>query len=188
MGITASEFEAAYRAHSRTVLRWARGIMGDRADVEDAAQNAWMAVWADRDSYDAERPFLGWMRLFVKRACWYILNPTRYRRRAQLPTTAVEDMPPAQQAQIEQSVEPLQEAHVEGKQLREAINTLQVRTAGGWAKTRPAGQAMRDTMLMVLDDMDSIEIAKARGVEKRGVNGLIEKAILALRHKWSVNV
>lgn len=188
MGITASEFEAAYRAHSRTVLRWARGIMGDRADVEDAAQNAWMAVWADRDNYDAERPFLGWMRLFVKRACWYILNPARYRRKAQLPTTALEDMPPAQQAQIEPSVDPLQEAHVEGEQLREAIDALQVRTAGGWEKTRPASQEMRDTMHMLLADNDEADIARARGVRHSAIGKLIDKAILALRHKWSVNI
>lgn len=183
MGITASEFEAAYRAHGQTVLKWARGIMGDRADVEDAAQNAWMEAWRSREAFDGVRPFWAWLRMIVKRACWRMLNPDR----KQVPTVS-DDVAGSDVVEAALVTEGDAERAADAASLRHAIDTLQVRTAGGWAKTRPAGQAMRDTMHMVLDDMDSAEIEQARGVKRRGVNGLIEKAILALRHRWSVNV
>lgn len=183
MGITASEFEAAYRAHGQTVLKWARGIMGDRADVEDAAQNAWMEAWRSRDAFDNVRPFWAWLRMIVKRACWHTLNPQR-----KAVETVSDEVVGASTVEAALVTEGDAERAVEAGRLRTAIDGLVVRSAGGWDKPKPASDAMKETLRLHLAGKSVADISRIRKVRHSAIDTLIGKAIIALRHKWSVVV
>lgn len=183
MGITASEFEAAYRAHSRTVLRWARGIMGDRADVEDAAQNAWMEAWRSREAFDGVRPFWAWLRMIVKRACWHMLNPQR-----KAVETVSDEVVSTSTVEAALVTEGDAERAVDAGRLRAAVGGLQVLVPlkGGFSMYKPASPAIADTLRMALAGEDNSEIAKVRGVSHQSVADTMKKAIAALRRTWGL--
>lgn len=185
MGITASEFEAAYRDHGQTVLKWARGIMGDRADVEDAAQNAWMEAWRSREAYDGVRPFWAWLRMIVKRACWHMLNPQR-----KAVDTVSDDIVPHDVVEAALVTEGVAERAVDAGKLREAVNGLKVFVPlkGGFSMYKPASPAMADTLRMALAGDDNHEIAKVRGVSHQSVADTMKKAIAALRRTWGLDI
>jgi len=180
MGITASEFESAYRVHSQTVLKWARGIMGDRADVEDAAQNAWMEAWRSREAFDGVRPFWAWLRMIVKRACWHMLNPQR-----KAVETVSDDVVSEDVLEAALVTEGDAERVVDAARLRAAVSGLMV--FGGRAM-KPASPAMSDTLHMALAGEDNSEIAKVRGVSHQSVADTMKKAIAALRRTWGLGV
>lgn len=180
MSITASEFEAAYRAHGHTVLKWARGIMGDRAEVEDAAQNAWMEAWRSREAFDGVRPLWAWLRMIVKRACWHTLNPQR--KAVETVSDAVVSEDVLEAALV---TEGDAERAVDAGKMRAAVATLRVPSGLG---TKPASPAMADTLRMALAGEDNSEIAKARGVSHQSVADTMKKAIAALRRTWGLEI
>ncbi len=48
-------FEELYRRYARTVLGLALRRLGDRGRAEDAAQDAFLAIWRSARTYDARR-------------------------------------------------------------------------------------------------------------------------------------
>lgn len=180
MGISVTDFEASYRRYSGTVLRWARGIMGDRPDAEDAAQNAWLEAWKARDAYDGARPFWAWLRMIVKRACWHVMNPLR-----KAVETVSDDVVPTDVYEAAVVAEGDAERVVDAGRLRTAVGGLVVPTGHGM---KPASASMADTLNLALAGNDNYEIAQVRGVSHQAVGDTMRRAIAALRRKWSVVV
>lgn len=180
MGISVTDFEASYRRYSSTVLRWARGIMGDRPDAEDAAQNAWLEAWKAREAYDGVRPFTAWLRMIVKRACWHVMYPER----RQVETISQELMP-GELYESAALTEGDAEQAVDAGRLRAAVSGLMVPSGHSM---KPASSSMMDTLNLALAGNDNYEIAQVRGVSHQAVGDTMRKAIAALRRKWSVVV
>lgn len=180
MGISVTDFEASYRRYSGTVLRWARGIMGDRHDAEDAAQNAWLEAWKARDAYDGVRPFWAWLRMIVKRACWHVMNPQR-----KAVETVSNDVVPSDVYEAAVVTEGDAERAVDAGRLRAAVGGLMVPSGHSM---KSASASMTETLNLALAGNDNYEIAHARGVSHQAVGDTMRKAIAALRRKWSVVV
>jgi RNA polymerase sigma-70 factor (ECF subfamily) len=60
-----AELEAATKRGFVAALR----MLGNRADAEDACQEAAARAWAARDRYDPERPFYAWYHRILKNLC-----------------------------------------------------------------------------------------------------------------------
>lgn len=54
-------FEAVYRAHARTVSRWATRLLGPGADCEDVVQEVFLVVQRKLPGYTARAEITGWL-------------------------------------------------------------------------------------------------------------------------------
>ena len=70
-------FEALVRRHSGQVYGLCRRLVGDAAEAEDRAQEAFLKAFRHLDRYDPARPFLPWLLRIARNAC---LDALRARR------------------------------------------------------------------------------------------------------------
>src|SRR3972149_6559111 len=81
-------FEELYRRYARAVLGLALRRLGDRGRAEDAAQDAFVAIWRSARTYDSDRGTgAPWLYAVARNAI------TDGLRRAPEPTAELEDRP-----------------------------------------------------------------------------------------------
>jgi RNA polymerase sigma-70 factor (ECF subfamily) len=62
-------FRRLVETYSEVAGRTARVLLADRADAEDAAQEAWLDAWKALPRFQAERPFRPWLLAIVANRC-----------------------------------------------------------------------------------------------------------------------
>jgi RNA polymerase sigma-70 factor (ECF subfamily) len=62
-------FRLLVERHSEVAGRTARVLLADRADAEDAAQEAWLDAWRGLRGFDKARPFRPWLLAIVANRC-----------------------------------------------------------------------------------------------------------------------
>lgn len=81
--MTAS-FQGLLEANQSRVLRAALGMLGDREEAREAAQDALAKAYAARERYDDSKPFYPWMYRIVRNTCLDRIAKGRLRRNAPL--------------------------------------------------------------------------------------------------------
>ncbi|RBL80186.1 RNA polymerase subunit sigma-70, partial [Streptomyces cavourensis] len=72
-------FEVLVRRHSPAMLQLAMRLLGDRADAEDAVQDAFVSAWRKLPEFRRDAAFSTWLHRIVTNRC---LNRLRSRRPA----------------------------------------------------------------------------------------------------------
>jgi RNA polymerase sigma-70 factor (ECF subfamily) len=94
-------FEALVRQHGPAVYRVALRMLGDPADAEDAAQDAFLQAWRSLRSFRGESRFSTWMYRIVTNRC---LNELARRRALEpLEETAPSERPGPEQVAVARS-------------------------------------------------------------------------------------
>jgi RNA polymerase sigma factor (sigma-70 family) len=84
-----SAFDALVTRHRAMVYRLCRAAAGSHADADDAAQETFLRAYKALHTYDAERPFLPWLR----KIAWNCALSVRRDARAGIPLTSAEELP-----------------------------------------------------------------------------------------------
>ena len=66
-------------AHTKQAYRLALHIVRNRADAEDATQNAFVKAFTNLDRFDERRPFAPWLFRIVSRECLNLLRAEKTR-------------------------------------------------------------------------------------------------------------
>lgn len=152
----ADAFAVLVRRHSPALYRLALRILGNRADAEDAVQEAFLAAWRRLPEFHRRAAFPTWMYRIVTNRC---LNLARSRPPT-VPLDAVED---ALTTAPSRSPERQAEEGAALQALRQALGTLTVEQRACW-------------VLRELHGMDYTEIARATGSTPDAVRGRIFRA------------
>ncbi len=64
-----AEFDRLLAFHLPRVHRAAAGLLPNREEAREVAQDALTKAWAARDRYDPSRPFYPWLYTIVRNAC-----------------------------------------------------------------------------------------------------------------------
>jgi RNA polymerase sigma-70 factor (ECF subfamily) len=64
-----SAFEALVRRHTGALVAFCRRVLGDPAEAEDRAQEAWLRAFRALDRFDASRRFAPWLFRIAHNAC-----------------------------------------------------------------------------------------------------------------------
>ncbi|QKW11305.1 sigma-70 family RNA polymerase sigma factor [Streptomyces sp. NA04227] len=149
-------FEALVRRHGATLLALAVRMLGDRAEAEDAVQEAFVSAWRRLPEYRGEAAFRTWMYRIVTNRC---LNQLRARR----PSAHLDTVP-----------EPVAPEH-EASPARAAESTAAMRALGrALAELSPEQRAC--WVLRELHNLSYDEIAEAVGISHQAVRGRIFRA------------
>lgn len=118
---------AAYERELRPLLGraagYARALLANRHDAEDAVQQTALRAWERIEQYDAGRPFRGWWFAILRNCC---LDMLRARRTARTDSLEGIDLPdardqgdvPPDTASLEAALRAVSPAHREILQLR----------------------------------------------------------------------
>jgi len=79
-----ASFQGLLEANQGRVLRAALGMLGDREEAREAAQDALAKAYAARERYDPSKPFYPWMYRIVRNTCLDRIAKGRLRRSAPL--------------------------------------------------------------------------------------------------------
>lgn len=84
-----------YAAELRPLLGraggYARSLLGNRHDAEDAVQQAALRAWEKIGQYDAARPFGGWWFAILRNCCLDVLRGRRSSRTGNLEVVDIPD-------------------------------------------------------------------------------------------------
>ena len=70
-------FEQLVRLHQHRVFRLSSRFFGHREDIEDAAQETFLAVWRKLSTYRGDAPFEHWLTRVCLNACYQKLRGSR---------------------------------------------------------------------------------------------------------------
>jgi RNA polymerase sigma-70 factor (ECF subfamily) len=73
-------FDALVTRHKNALYRLVRRYVGDADDAYDILQDALISVWEALHRYDANRPFLAWVRVITLNKCRDFSRRRRFRR------------------------------------------------------------------------------------------------------------
>jgi RNA polymerase sigma-70 factor (ECF subfamily) len=73
-------FDALVTRHKSALYRLVRRYVGDADDAYDILQDALISVWEALHRYDANRPFLAWVRVVTLNKCRDFSRRRRFRR------------------------------------------------------------------------------------------------------------
>ena len=65
MSLPADEFARLYVQNQHAILRYVRSFVPSPHDAEEVLQETAAALWKKADSYDPDRPFIGWALRFA---------------------------------------------------------------------------------------------------------------------------
>jgi RNA polymerase sigma-70 factor, ECF subfamily len=155
-------FEALARRHQAVLYRLAVRVMGDRAEAEDALQEALLDAWRRIDRFRGDSAFTTWMYRVVTNRCVAML-----RKRRPLPVDSL--------------------ANASGDELVAAPDSPE-RTAEAGASMAALGDALRGLpddlrICWVLREMEGLgytEIAAITGASEDAVRGRIHRARVRL--------
>jgi RNA polymerase sigma-70 factor (ECF subfamily) len=159
-------FRTLVDRHLQRVHRLAFNILGDEQEAEDAAQDAFLAAWRNRESWKPEAKFTTWLhRIAINKAI------DRYRARRAAPESA-ETITRLADAALDPAHTPDQHRGLEQSQasttLKESLNRL------------PDSQKLALT-LFYFEDLDVARIAIHMGVSEQAVRSLLKRGRLALK-------
>ena len=146
-------FEALARRHQATLYRLAARVMGDRAEAEDALQEALLDAWRRIDRFRGDSAFSTWMYRVVTNRCIAML-----RKRRPVPVDAVDVHIPAPD-----SPERAAEADASMAALGDALRGLTDDLRICW-------------VLRELEGLGYTEIAEITGASEDAVRGRIHRA------------
>lgn len=64
-----AQFEAAFRAHYRSLVAYAARMLGDRDQAEDTVQQVFVSIWERRDQREEPANTVGYLMRSVHNAC-----------------------------------------------------------------------------------------------------------------------
>jgi RNA polymerase sigma-70 factor (ECF subfamily) len=73
-------FDVLVTRHKSVLYRMVRRYVGDADEAYDILQDAWISVWETLHRYDANRPFLAWVRVIALNKCRDFSRRRRFRR------------------------------------------------------------------------------------------------------------
>ncbi|MGW8887453.1 RNA polymerase sigma factor [Streptomyces sp. NPDC055749] len=149
-------FEALVRRHGPNLLGLATRMLGDRAEAEDAVQDAFVSAWRQLPEFRGDAAFRTWMYRIVTNRC---LNRLRSRR----PTTDLDTVPELAAPPREGSPARAAETHAALADLTSALAALSPEQRACWV--------LRELHLLSYD-----EIAEAVGISTTAVRGRIFRA------------
>lgn len=88
-------FDQLIRRHQGPVFRLCWSMTGNRADAEDATQEAFVRAYQSLSRFDASRPFGPWLRGIAGKVCLQLLRRRSVREDRQLSLEASPVDPPA---------------------------------------------------------------------------------------------
>lgn len=155
-------FEELARRHQDALFRVAVRVLGDRADAEDALQEAMLDAWRRIRSFRAEAAFSTWMYRIVTNRCTQLLRRNR-------PTVPVDDVDESF-ASGSGSPEDAAERDAEMAALARAVAGL-------------PGEQRTCWVLRELEGLGYAEIAEITGAGETAVRGRIHRARTALAER-----
>ena len=85
------EFRVLVERHQQAIFRFAFGLLGDREEAQDVAQEAFLSAYMHLSSYDASRAtFSTWLFTIARNRC---INRLKRKRAAVLPTANAVEAP-----------------------------------------------------------------------------------------------
>ncbi len=122
------EFEALFTKTRKRAYNLAYRLVGNAAQAEDVAQDAYFRAWVHFDEYDRARPFEAWLARILTN-----LVIDRYRRQQRLPTRSFQEpqnLPPGEKPIYAEAIdedsnpETLLMADALDERLEKALNAL----------------------------------------------------------------
>jgi RNA polymerase sigma-70 factor (ECF subfamily) len=92
-GAAPPSFDTVYRAHARTVARWAARLGGPRADLEDVVQEVFVIVARRLPEFRGEAPIEAWLYRITRKTVANARRRARLRRWLGLPAERLDDHP-----------------------------------------------------------------------------------------------
>ncbi|WP_059007581.1 RNA polymerase sigma factor [Streptomyces specialis] len=149
-------FEVLVRRHGAGLLRLASHLLGDRADAEDAVQEAFVSAWRRLPEFRGDAAFESWMFRIVTNRC---LNQLRSRRGT---------------APLESVSEPVAPGHLTSP-ARTVESTAAVRALhAALARLSPEQRAC--WVLREFHGLSYQDIARAVGISQQAARGRIFRA------------
>ncbi|WP_227870426.1 MULTISPECIES: RNA polymerase sigma factor [Streptomyces] len=149
-------FELLVRRHSPVLLRLATRLLGDRADAEDAVQDAFVNAWRRLPEFRRQSAFLTWMYRIVTNRC---LNVLRSRR----PTSDLDAVAEPQAPEHQASPTRAAESAAAAAAMSRALAGLSAEQRACW-------------VLRELHGLSYDEIAGTVGITHQAVRGRIYRA------------
>ncbi|MER5446062.1 sigma-70 family RNA polymerase sigma factor [Streptomyces sp. NPDC002766] len=118
-------FARLVRWHAPALLRLAAGLLGNRAEAEDAVQDAFLNAWRRLPEFQGRSAFGTWMYRIVTNRCLNVLRA----RRPVTPLDAAGDLPAAEHTA---SPARITEAREAVRELREALGRLSPEQRACW--------------------------------------------------------
>ncbi|MGW8981564.1 RNA polymerase sigma factor [Streptomyces parvus] len=155
-------FAVLVRRHAPSLLRLATRLLGDRAEAEDAVQEAFVGAWRSLPEFQGRSSFGTWMYRIVTNRCLNILRA----RRPQAPLNELPDLPaPAHATAPDRITEGRAALH----DVQEALSTLSPEQRICWT-------------LRTLDGRSYAFIAKTVGISEQAVRARVFRARRQLTH------
>nr|WP_203645062.1 sigma-70 family RNA polymerase sigma factor [Streptomyces sp. SID14478] len=142
--------------HAPTLLRLATRLLEDRADAEDAVQEAFLSAWRRLPEFRGEAGFGTWVYRIVTNRCLNVL-------RARKPQTPLESVPEPAAPGHTVAPDRLAEAHFAMQDLRQALSRLSVEQRACW-------------ILRELDGCSYEFIAETIGITEQAVRARVFRA------------
>ncbi|MER8008878.1 sigma-70 family RNA polymerase sigma factor [Streptomyces sp. NPDC094149] len=118
-------FALLVRRHAPALLRLATSLLGNRAEAEDAVQDAFLSAWRRLPEFQGRSAFGTWMYRIVTNRCLNVLRA----RRPVTPLDAAGDLPAAEHTA---SPARIAEARDAVRELREALGRLSPEQRACW--------------------------------------------------------
>lgn len=158
-------FENLVRRHSLAMLRLASQLLGNKAEAEDAVQEAFVSAWRKLPEFRGEAGFATWLHRIVTNRC---LNTLRSRRTA----TDIDELPdqaaPDHQSSPERAAESQAAVHALGK----AMAVLSPEQRACW-------------ILREIETMPYETIAETVGISQEAVRARVFRARRSLTEAMS---
>jgi RNA polymerase sigma-70 factor (ECF subfamily) len=168
LGGDVAAFEGLMRRYNQRVFRAARAVLGDDAEAEDAAQQAWLSIYEHLPQWDARAAFSTWALRIVVHAA---IRRSGARGRP-LPLQLVEDAAPGPAA-------PSPEDEVQRRQLRALLE----RAVDDLPQSLRVVLVLRD-----IEDLSGPETAVALGLTEEAVRVRLHRARRALRETLTAQI
>ncbi len=151
-------FRSLFEELGPTVTRFVRRRIGDRAESEDVAQEALIAIFKSRHTYQLERPFEPWLYAIVRNVISRSLGETFERLRwqetvADLPDNRADNQfaPGFELRQAFEQLSPIQREAVqltklEGRSIEEASQIAGTSIASMKVRIHRAYQALKESL------------------------------------------
>ncbi|MDF3299237.1 sigma-70 family RNA polymerase sigma factor [Streptomyces sp. K1PA1] len=126
-------FAVLVRRHAGGLIRLAHRLLGNRAEAEDAVQDAFISAWRKLPEFRGQAGFGTWLYRIVTNRCLNVLRA----RKPQGPWEAADDMPAP-----EHTVAPdrITEARAAVRDLHEALTGLSAEQRACWVLREVDGQ------------------------------------------------
>ncbi|WP_424217407.1 RNA polymerase sigma factor (plasmid) [Streptomyces sp. BI20] len=149
-------FETLVHRHAPAMLRLAENLLGNRAEAEDAVQDAFVSAWRKLPEFRHDSAFRTWLHRIVGNRC---LNLLRARR----PVADLDAVPEPAAPEHRTSPARAAESQAAVTALTEAMSTLSAEQRVCW-------------VLREVEDMSYENIAEVVGISQEAARGRVFRA------------